>query len=91
MLILQTGTESLNYSPESIEGYMDTKDLYIVDGMGKFSIVAERIISNAKTLEEADAIIESEKIWISLQDYIREAVREKNERWKKEHAEKFHA
>ena len=44
-----------------------------------------------KVLEEADAIIESEKIWISLQDYIREAVREKNERWKKEHAEKFHA
>ena len=34
---------------------MDTKDLYIVDGMGKFSIVAERIISNSKTLEEAQS------------------------------------
>ena len=36
--------------------------------------------------KEINVIVEKHDLWMSSQDFIREAIKEKIERWKKEHA-----
>ena len=39
-------------------------------------------------LSEIESIIDREQSWLSMQEFVRDAVKEKIERWKKEHPPK---